>query len=93
MDYTREDVDRILEASKKATPGKWRTWSSGGIVSKGREYIVCFINDNGEEKYNQDLIAGAPILAEEVKRLRAENEKLMGEIIAWPIDYPPDDMV
>jgi hypothetical protein len=100
MDYTQSDVDRILGASRKATPGKWEVcpdghgfptvWSNDDIVV-GEEGI--FYHSQPIDEANAILIAGSPILAEEVKRLRAENETLRAELTNWPIDYPPDDMV
>lgn len=78
MDYTREDVDRILEASKKATRGPWgianATYLYGGGVGVYQQ-IAAFDNDDDWEEQqgsNRVLCSGAPILAEEVKRLRAE---------------------
>jgi hypothetical protein len=117
MDYTREDVDRILEASKKATPGRWIVSSEEALIhapETGNIQYVAMLGDTGndfgnpwddtfvteEVVANAKLIAGVPILAEEVERLRAEIKALKSHAnrqptkhIFSPIDYPTDDMV
>ena len=70
MDYFQEAVDEILEAYKKATPGPWLT-AQDSVVSCD-PYVIADIM-TGENRYNDALfISGAPILAEEVLRLRKE---------------------
>lgn len=84
MDYTKEDVDKILEASEKATFGPWACLPSGAIYKDGvliaQAHSVTVNCGDSERMGNAELIAGAPILAEEVKRLRTEIEKYHGDI-------------
>jgi hypothetical protein len=95
MNYTREDVDRILEASKKATPGKWEheyiegespigsiNRNDGELLAVVQECRECAGNRVDQRNYrnaNAEFIAGAPILAEEVTRLRAEIQEMKDE--------------
>ena len=96
MKYTQEDIDKVLEASKLATPGPWFVWSEEGEDSKGRTRVsVCnedpsscnemnnhqcigtVVGSSYEASYaTAALTAGAPILAEEVQKLRAEVKAL-----------------
>jgi hypothetical protein len=88
MNYTREDVDRILEASEKATPGMWEPGEGEldggylGVFPKGGVIVspICRVSPlKGLEEtdcYNAEFIAGAPILAEEVRRLRTKMGQL-----------------
>ena len=102
MDYTQSDVDKILEASEGATPGPWE--AGEGKLDGG--YMGVFVKDNvmtspicrvspikamnEEDVYNAYFLAGAPILAEEVKRLRKENERLHEELVSLRRDYYGD---
>ena len=80
MDYTQGDVDRILEASEKATPGEWLQGTDlRQIESVHDGTIVCNISgavSHPKVLADSEFIAGAPILAEEVKRLRGECKRL-----------------
>ena len=74
MDYTQLDVDNILEASERATSGPWAMAQDSVVrpATMGAPYLIADI-----VTYNDAMfIAGAPILAEEVKRLRGELEAL-----------------
>lgn len=72
MDYTQEDVDEILEAYKKSTPGPWFQ-AQESIVRKSVDHYVIADIMTGENRCNDTFfISGAPILAEEVLRLRKE---------------------
>ena len=91
MEYTQTDVDKILEAAKKASPAPWR-WDK-----YGNEFICSYLVDcNGldvhideeHNSYSADLMAGAPILASEVERMRVEIDRLHGDIdIAYSQGY------
>ena len=76
MNYTGTDIDKILEASEKATKGSWVCLPSAAIYRDGdliaQAHVVISHCGDSERMSNAELIAGAPILAEEVKRLRAE---------------------
>jgi hypothetical protein len=101
MDYTQQDVDRILEASEKATKGNWRVRSTGRHWNNpALEHLEICYSDDDEcicdtvyERPNADLMAGSPILADEVRKLRAENAALKTQIDGldkWPIEYPDE---
>ena len=97
MEYTQADVDRILEASEKATPGPWKHGyiiSESPISTINRQdgellAVVQECRDHASDRRDQVayrnanalFIAGAPILAEEVKRLRAKNNSLRGILL------------
>jgi len=102
MEYTQADVDRILEAGEKATGGPWEAGEGKldggylGVFPKDGVMVspVCRVSPmKGLEEsdcFNVEFIAGAPILAEEVKRLRKENEKLHDELVGLRRDYYGD---
>jgi hypothetical protein len=108
MEYTKADVDRILKASKKATPGRWIVSSEEALIhapETGNIQYVAMLGDTGndfgnpwddtfvteEVVANSKLIAGAPILAEEVKRLREKVENAMQFVPSnWEWDGPLD---
>jgi hypothetical protein len=92
MDYTQSDVDRILEASRKASPGPWsiEPYCEDALIIDAKGELIETVYTC---EANAIMFSGALILAEEVKRLKAENETLKAELTNWPIDYPPDDMV
>jgi hypothetical protein len=89
MEYTQDDVTRILEASEKATKGKWHRDIVWGYIRSEDNSLIVDTDATDDCKFqetidNAELIAGAPILAEEVKRLRRElkdlNELFRAEI-------------
>lgn len=95
MEYTQADVDRILEASEMATIGPWSNAQDSVVRSAtlGDPYLIADIM-TGSNAYNDaEFIAGAPILAEEVKRLRAEiaNMKEEARQNAMELDLYDDD--
>jgi hypothetical protein len=80
MDYTQSEVDRILEASEKARKGPW--------LMEVYDEDILIVDSDGElvetvytGEANARLLAGAPILAEEVKRLREENNELRSALM------------
>jgi len=83
MEYTKADIDKILEASKKATSESFFVGDidSSAIVMDSPRGLVAYriipTNDDKPKPEDMILFAGAQILAEEVKRLRIENEKLL----------------
>jgi len=85
MDYTQDEVDRILEASEKATPGPWVIAISAYLLAinngDNRQIATFDKDDDWEEEQgaNRMLCSGALILAEEVKRLREENKRVQSE--------------
>jgi hypothetical protein len=85
MKYTKEDVDKILEASKKATKGPWVCLPSGAIYKDGvliaQAHTVTAHCGDSERMSNAELIAGAPVLADEVNRLRVEVERLHLDLV------------
>lgn len=87
MDYTQREVDRILDASEKRLmpDGKLEldgVWGLEGsrlaVVGAGYNCHIAGI-EAIENKATIDLMLGAPILAEEVKRLREENKRVQSE--------------
>ena len=90
MDYTQSDIDNLLEAAKNATGGDWRvrktvdesgdypfpTYDILAVYPYGPQGIACAY----QNPYNAMMFAAAPILAEEVKRQRAEIKRLQETI-------------
>lgn len=82
MGYTQQDVDKILEASEKADKGDWRIRKtvdeSGDYPFPTYDIIAVYeygpkgIGSAYQDPYNAIMFFGAPVLAEEVKRLRRE---------------------
>jgi hypothetical protein len=84
------NIDQILKAADKATAG---VWSENGceIRSDGR-IAICEVftvdadegkhRGCGESDFNSRLIAGAPQLAAEVRRLR-ERERVLVDALTW----------
>lgn len=82
-------IDDILEAATKATGGEWRIRKtvddSGDYPYPTYDILAVFdwgpngIGTTYDNPWNAMLFAGAPQLAAEVRRLRAENLGLRGE--------------
>lgn len=94
MEYTQSDVDQILKASEKATGGNWKLYEDGSWRyedRKNEEVIVVYDYDIYE------TIAGTPILAEEVKRLRValnlSIDAMYEAVHIAPIDRMPGKCV
>ena len=96
-------IDGILQAYDKATPGEWESRDKvvGSIgQSIDDDIVVCFIPNElfapkgfANWKANSRLIAGAPKLAAEVRRLR-ERERVLVEALrfyAGQENWKPDD--
>jgi hypothetical protein len=100
MNYTQSDVDKILDASEKATEGPWDFRQCAGLdMNRHEKMAICCGPSLDEDRiasipekaiarcgvstacYNGVLIAGAPILAKEVIRLRNEVEKLHLDLV------------
>ena len=79
MEYTQSDVDRILEASEKANMGPYYITAKNEIFDASKKFCIAEAFDMGcmgDEDANCELLAGAPILSEEVKRLRDKMEHI-----------------
>lgn len=72
-DLSTSNLKRLLDA---ATPGPWRISLTEGISGLG--FAEDFYQDDPREKANVTLAAAAPDLAQEVLRLRAGVEQLLG---------------